>query len=97
MTPVLSKVAEIIIKIPFGNFIEAIDGFSAAQLAFRKKRGCTDLVLLLICNWLLSFQRRLKVGVYIGDISGAFDRVDATRLFHKLRRLPFLNISLRRG
>ena len=54
--------------------------------AFRKKRGCTDLVLLLTSNWLLSFQRRLKVGVYLGDISGAFDRVDATRLLDKLRR-----------
>ena len=36
LTPVLSKVAERIIKIPFGNFIEAIDGFGAAQWAFRK-------------------------------------------------------------
>ena len=40
-----------------------------------------------MCSWLLSFQRRLKVGVYLGDISGAFDRVDAKRLLHKLRRL----------
>ena len=27
------------------------------------------------------------MGVYLGDISGAFDRVDAKRLLHKLRRL----------
>ena len=39
-----------------------------------------------MCSWLLSFQRRLKVGVYLGDISGAFDRVDAKRFLHKLRR-----------
>ena len=32
-------------------------------------------------------QLRLKVGVYLGDISDAFDRVNATRLLHKLRRL----------
>ena len=87
LTPVLSKVVERVIKIPFGNFLEAIDGYGAAQWAFRRKRGCTDLVLLLMCSWLLSFQRRLKVGVYLGDISGAFDRVDAKRLLHKLRRL----------
>ena len=38
-------------------------------------------------SWLLLLQRRLKVGVYLGDVSGAFDRVDATRRLHKLRRL----------
>ena len=62
VTPVLSKAAERVLKIPFGAYIEAIDGFGASQQAFRKKkRGCTDLVLLLLCSWLLAFQRRRKV------------------------------------
>ena len=50
LIPVLSKVVERIIKIPFGNFIEAIDGCGEAQLAFQRKRGCTDLVLLFMCS-----------------------------------------------
>ena len=39
LTPVLSKVAERVIKIQFGNYLEAIDGFGDSQCAFRKKRG----------------------------------------------------------
>ncbi len=94
LTPVVSKVAERVIKIPFGNYLEAIDAFGASQWAFRKKRSCTDLVLLLICSWLLAFQRRRKVGVFLGDISGAFDRVDAEKLLKKLRRLGVCDILL---
>ena len=87
LTPVLSKVAERAIKIPLGNYLEAIDGFGGSQWAFRKKRGCTDLVLLLVCSWLLAFQRRRKIGVFLSDISGAFDRVKTTKLLAKMRRL----------
>ena len=94
LTAVLSKVAERVIKIPFGKYIEAIDGFGAAQWAFRKKRGCADLVLLLMCSWLLSFQLRRKIGVFLSDISGAFDRVDASRLLQKLRRLGVCKLLL---
>ena len=87
LTPVLSKVAERVINVPFGSFLEATNAFGASQWAFRKKRGCTDLVLLLMCSWLLAFQRRRKVGVFLSDIAGAFDRVDASKLLQKLRRL----------
>ena len=55
LTPVLSKVAERVIKIQFGSYIETIDGFGASQWAFRKNRWCTDLVLLLVCSWLIAF------------------------------------------
>ena len=47
----------------------------------------TDLVLLLVCSWLLGFQRRRKIGVFLSDISGAFDRVKTTKLLAKMRRL----------
>ena len=47
---VLSKVAKIIVNIPFCNYLEAINGFGASQWAFNRKRGCMDLVLLLICS-----------------------------------------------
>ena len=87
ITPVLSKVVERAIQIPLDNYLEATDGFGESQWAFCKKRGCTDLVLLLVCSWLLAFQRRRKVGVFLTDISGAFDRVKTTKLFAKLRRL----------
>ncbi len=87
LTSVLSKVAERVLNIPFGKFVDVVDAFGASQWAFRKKRGCTDLVLLLICSWLREFQSRRKVGVFLGDISGAFDRVDAEKMVQKLRRI----------
>ena len=87
LTPVISKVAERVIKIPLCSYLEAVDGFGSSQWAFRKERGCTDLVLLLVCNWLWAFQLRQKVGVFLSDISGAFDRVDTKKLLAKMRRL----------
>ena len=65
ITPVLLKIVERAIKIPLDNYLEATDGFGESQWAFRKKRGCTDLVLLLVCScWLLAFQRRREVGCF---------------------------------
>ena len=87
ITPVRSKVAERVIKIPLSNFLEATDGYGSSQWAFRKQRGCTDLVLLLVCSWLNAFQRRHKVGVFLSDIASAFDRVDSAKLLAKMRRL----------
>ena len=40
-----------------------------------------------MCAWLLAFQNRHKVGVFLSDISGAFGRVDAKKLHAKLERL----------
>ena len=87
LTPVLWKVAERAIKVPWGNYLAEIYGFGGSQWAFRKKRGCTDLVLLLVCSWLMAFQRRQKVAVLLSDIAGAFDRVETTKLLAKLHRL----------
>ena len=55
LTSVLSKVAERVLKIPLGSFIDAVDAFGENQWAFRRGRGCPDLVLLLICSLLRDF------------------------------------------
>ena len=47
ITRVLSKVAEQVIKIPLGNYLESTDAFGPSQWAFRKLRGCTDWC----CSW----------------------------------------------
>ena len=87
ITPVLSKVAERVIKIPLGNYLESTDVFGASQWAFRKLRGCANLVLLLVCTWLNAFQRRQKVGVFLSDIACAFGRVDTVKLLAKMTRI----------
>ena len=95
LTPIISKVAERVLKTFFGAYVEAIDAFGESQWAFRKGRGCPDLVLLMVSSWLRDFQRRRKVGVFLSDISGAFDRVDADKMVRKLRRIGLSDQLLR--
>ena len=39
---------------------------------------------LLTCSWVLAFQNRQKVGIFLSDIAAAFDRVDRELLLRKL-------------
>ena len=87
LTSVMSKVAERVLKVPFEKFVDVVDAFGQNQWAFRRGRGCPDLVLLLVCSWLRDFQLRRKVGNFLSDISGAFDRVDSEKLLYKMRRI----------
>ena len=56
------------------------------QWAFQKERSCCDLITMLICKWLLAFHEGFKIGIFLSDISGAFDRVETELLLRKLRR-----------
>ena len=87
LTCILSKVAERVLKIPLGSYFDAVEAFGETQFAFRKNLGCFDLILLLMCTWLLVFQSRRKVGLFLSDIAGAFDRVDSEKLLAKIRQL----------
>ncbi len=87
LTSILSKVAERVLRVPLVSFFEAVNAYGDTQFAFRKNIGCHDLLLILLCSWLLAFQERQKVGVFLSDIAGAFDRVDAEKLVAKLRGL----------
>ena len=42
------------------------------------------MVLLLLCRWLLDLDDGNIIGVYLSDISGAFDRVDREILLTRL-------------
>ena len=84
LTPILSKVAERVLRMPLVSFFEAVNAYGGSQVAFRKQIGCEDLLLILMCAWLLAFQNRHTVGAFLGDIAGAFDRVDMKKLIAKL-------------
>ena len=86
LTPVLSKVVERCFAVPLSAFCTETCAFGRSQWAFQKKIGCKDLVCALVARWLLAIQERKKVGLYLSDISGAFDRVHRPRLLQKLRR-----------
>ena len=64
-----------------------MNAYGDTQFAFRKQIGCHDLVLILMCAWLLAFQNRHKVGVLLNDIAGAFARVNTKKLIAKLEHL----------
>jgi len=48
------------------------------------EKGARDALAVMVITWLLGFQSRQKFGLYCSDVSGAFDRVDASRLEIKL-------------
>ena len=84
LTPVLSKVVERVVNRLLGPFFESTNSFGVSQWAFRQKSSCNDLVTLLTCYWVLAFQNREKVEVFLSDIAAAFDRVDRELLLRKL-------------
>jgi len=67
-------------------FLES-KGFGNAQWAFRKKSSARDLVTMCLANWVLLICKGFKVGVYLSDISGAFDKVNRCLLLGKLAQL----------
>ena len=83
LTSILSKVAERIIGSPLIAFLQQ-HGFGDAQWAFRKKTGARDLVTCTIASWIVGICPGSKIGIYLADISGAFDRVSRSLLLAKL-------------
>ena len=95
LTCVLSKVAERALKRIVVHFLLFAGAFGDSQWAYQTQRSCRDLVALLICRWLLAICRKHKVGIYLADISGAFDRVDSAILLAKLKRAGVGDVFLR--
>ena len=99
-TSILSKTVERVIGQPLVAFLEA-RGFGDAQWAFRKKSSARDLVTIYAAKWVLLICRGFRVGLYLSDISGAFDKVSRCLLMGKLAQiglpekfLDFLNAYL---
>ena len=44
------------------------------------------MIALLLSKWMLAMNSGKKIGLYLSDISGAFDRVNAKLLMKKLAR-----------
>ena len=59
--------------------------FGPNQFAYLPGKGARDALAVMVLTWLLGMCRGQKFGLYCSDVSGAFDKVDATRLVHKLR------------
>jgi len=80
---ILSKVIERVVGNPLIMFLQA-RGFGDAQWAFRQQSSAKDLVTASVARWVLRICQGFKVGIYIADISGVFDKVSRLLLFANL-------------
>ena len=85
LTPVFSKVTEKIIGRNLIAFLHQDRRFGSNQWAFTPGLSARDLVTALILSWILAACTGHKIGAYLGDITGAFDRVFKDYLLAKLQ------------
>ena len=85
LTSVLSKVVERVLNKILSPYLKEAGAFGESQFAFQAGRSCNDLVAALVCSWIETLDQRKKVGLYLSDISGVFDKVETRRLMAKLR------------
>ena len=83
LTSILSKVAQRVIAAPLVRYLQ-INAFDVNQWAFTKNRNARDLATLCVSSWILGICTGKKIGAYLSDISGAFDRVCKDFLMAKL-------------
>ena len=86
LTNILAKIVERAIASVLVPHFDRAGAFGRDQWGFLKKHSCRDLVALLVCRWLWALDNGFKVGIYLSDISGAFDRVDREILPDDIRR-----------
>ena len=87
LTAQLSKVVERLILSMLQPFITENLHSGSNQFAYTRERGARDAVALLATAWIAASNGRMKIGVYCSDVSGAFDKVDATILVSKLQQM----------
>ena len=80
MTAQVSKVVERILAHSFCPYLDRTTAHGSNQFAYQKEKGARDALAHLVLTWLDGFNRRRKFGVYCSDVSGAFDRVEMSRL-----------------
>ena len=83
LTSIMSKVVEKTIGNPLISHLQQ-HGFGKSQWGFRKRCSSRDLVLASVARWILSICKGKKIGLYLGDITGAFDKVFKDYLIAKL-------------
>ena len=84
LTAQISKVVERVVKQLFVPYLDRTGAFGPNQFAYRQHRGARDALALLVMKWIIAFNSGNNIILYASDVSGAFDRVEATRLLKKL-------------
>ena len=74
LTNVLSKVAERLIGVYLVPFLRRV-AYGLNQWAFTAGLSSRDLVTMLMMSWILAVCSGKKIGAFLNDISGPFDRI----------------------
>ena len=93
LTSQLSKTIERVIGNPLVALLEQY-GYGSSQWAFRKMSSARDLLLVCVSKWILAICSGFKIGAYLSDISGAFDRVFKDFLLAKLHSIGIPDLFL---
>ena len=93
LTCVIAKTVERIIGKPLVQHLQ-LHAFGENQWAFTKKRSARDLATLCVCTWLFAICTGYKIGAFLSDITGAFDRVFKNYLMAKLYRAGIGDVYL---
>ena len=85
MTAQFAKVLERFVGLIFLPQLSCEVSIGPNQFAYIKGRGARDALAYLVLSWLKAFQEKAPIALYMSDVSGAFDRVSASRLLQKLK------------
>ena len=90
MTAQLAKAVERLLQGLFSPVLMTEVSIGENQFAYCKGRGSRDAIAFLMLSWMLAFQEKKRIALYMSDVSAAFDRVFMNRLVEKLkaRRVP---------
>ena len=88
ITSILSKIAEKMIAAGLSRAFQK-HMYGVNQWAYSKGKSAQDAICYIIHTWIYHICNGCKVGLYMTDISGAFDRVDTNLLLAKLRQAGF--------
>ena len=68
-------------------FLDKGGAFGRSQWAFRPGCGCRDLVTIKFAKWIRDINSGKRIGLFLSDIKGAFDRVDSSILALKCAKV----------
>ena len=70
----------------FTPFFEVTDAYGPNQFAYAKGKGSKDALAINVLQWIWWLHNGHQIALYCSDVSGAFDRVKATKLVEKLQK-----------
>ena len=84
LTPILSKVSELLVSVRLGRFMEGRGVLSTTQFAYRKGLGICEALLCVAYTLQNALEMGQEAKIIQIDFSAAFDRVNHQAIIFKL-------------